>query len=192
MGGLSLNGVQILFLVISVWLAVFLGVWCTSWRVLTGVPLDLLPSLMVYAGLTREVWTVALLSLFAGLTFDSLSLNPLGVTVLPLFFAGWFVNVNQELILSKESYAQFVLGAAAGGLCPMGSLIIITLFLGNRIEVPVLGWGTLWHWLMASLCGGAAVPLLFWAGAAVRRWFVYEVVPDQRFRGDREIKRWKF
>jgi cell shape-determining protein MreD len=192
MGGLSLTGVQILFLAITAWLAVFAGTWCSSWRALTGVQPDLLPSLMVYAGLTRDIWTVAALSVFAGLAFDSLSMNPLGVSVLPLFFAGWCVNVNQDLILRKESYAQFVLGVAAGGLCPLASLLLITVFLGNRIEPPVLGWRTVWQLGCTSLCGGLAVALLFWASAAVRRGFVYEVVPDNRFRGDREMKRWKF
>ncbi len=191
MGSLSLAGVQVLFLAIAAWLAVFAGTWCSSWRVLTGVQFDLLPALMVYAGLTRDVWTVTALSVFAGLAFDSLSLNPFGVTVLPLFFAGWCVYVNQDLILRKESYAQFVLGVAAGGLCPLASLVLITVFLGNEIEPPVLGWRYVLQWGVGSLCGGVAVPLLFRAGAAVRSGFVYEVVPDNRFRGDREIKRWK-
>ena len=43
---------------------------------------------MVYAGLSTGITTVALLALCGGLWFDSLSANPLGVTMLPLFVIG--------------------------------------------------------------------------------------------------------
>ncbi len=192
MGGLSIAGVQILYLVLAAWLAVFAGTWCSSLRALIGAQPEVLPSLMVYAGLTRDVWTVTALSLFAGLAFDSMSLNPAGVSVLPLFLAGWCVSMNRDLILRQETYAQFMLGAAAGALCPLASLLLITVFLRERIEPPILGWRHVWQWGVVSTCAGMAVPLFSWGGEAVRRAFAYEPVVDNRYRGDREMKRWKF
>jgi len=58
-------------------------------RHLLGAQIDLLPPLMVYAGLCTGLTTVTLLALCGGLWFDSLSANPLGVTVFPLFAIAW-------------------------------------------------------------------------------------------------------
>src|SRR5688572_32055250 len=74
---------------------------------------DLLPSLMVYASLCAGLTTVALLSVFGGLLFDSLSANPLGVSILPLLVVGLAIYWRRELILRDQPYAQFVLGLGA-------------------------------------------------------------------------------
>jgi len=55
---------------------------------LFGVQIDLLPALMVYATLTAGMPTIAALALCGGLWFDSLSANPLGISVLPLAAIG--------------------------------------------------------------------------------------------------------
>ena len=43
-----------------------------------------------------------------GLWFDSLSANPLGVSVLPLFLVGLAIHLNRELILRDQAFAQVV------------------------------------------------------------------------------------
>ncbi|MDR3377236.1 MAG: hypothetical protein P4M10_01010, partial [Verrucomicrobiae bacterium] len=49
-----------------------------------GAAIDLLPALMVYTALNASLATVCLLAVLGGVWFDSLSANPLGVSILPL------------------------------------------------------------------------------------------------------------
>ena len=48
-----------------------------------------------------------------GLWFDSLSANPLGITILPLLAIGFVIQLRRDLILRDQSFAQFVIGVAA-------------------------------------------------------------------------------
>ena len=54
--------------------------WPRSWL---GAQIDLLPGLMVYVSLSAGLTAITLLAVVGGLGFDSLSANPLGVSVLP-------------------------------------------------------------------------------------------------------------
>ena len=57
---------------------------CPRRAIWLGAQIDLLPALMVYAALNAGLPTVALLAVFGGLWFDTLSANPLGISILPL------------------------------------------------------------------------------------------------------------
>ncbi len=73
-----------IFILAVAFVAVFLEAACDLPRHLFGTQIDLLPALMVYTALTNGIATIALLAVCGGLWFDSLSLNPLGASVLPL------------------------------------------------------------------------------------------------------------
>jgi len=60
-------------------------------RHLLGAQVDLLPVLMVYVALNANLTTVATLAIVGGLWFDTLSANPLGITILPLFAVGFVI-----------------------------------------------------------------------------------------------------
>src|SRR5208283_1757969 len=111
---------------------------------LLGAQVDLLPALIVYAGLSADLVTVALLAFLGGLGFDALSANPLGVSVLPLFAIGLAIYANRELILRDQTFAQWSLGLAASAAAPPLTLVIL-LTTGHK---PLLGWGSLWQWLV--------------------------------------------
>jgi len=144
------------FTTISVLLAAFLAVFWQALshgvRNLVGAQVDLLPALMVYAGLSAGLGTVTLLAIAGGLGFDSLSANPLGVTVLPLFVVGLGVYLYRDLILRDQFVAQIVLGLAASALAPALTLLIL-LTTGSN---PLLGWVTLWQLFIMTLGGGIA------------------------------------
>ena len=95
-------------------LVAFLAVFCESafdgFRNLLGAQIDLLPALVVYAALSAGLPTVTLVAVLGGLFFDSLSANPLGITVMPLFVVGFLINMQRELILRDQLFAQTVLG----------------------------------------------------------------------------------
>src|SRR5690349_6215168 len=95
------------FLVVF-WEASFQGI-----RHLLGAQIDLLPSLMVYASLNAGLGTIASLAVCGGLWFDSLSANPLGITIFPLMVIGVAIFSKRELIVRDQTFARMVLGLIA-------------------------------------------------------------------------------
>ena len=155
---------------------------------LLGAQIDLLPALMVYAGLTTGPATVALLALCGGLWLDSLSTSPLGLSVLPLAAIGGIILQRRDLILRDQAFAQFVIGLAASFAAPATSLLLLL----TAGHTPLLGWGTLWQLMVMTLAGGIATPVIFRAFALLIRAFDYREVVGTSFRPDREIRRGRF
>src|SRR5437773_3378747 len=114
-----MNLLNIIFILGAAFLAVFWQAAFNGVRHLLGAQIDLLPALMVYASLYGGFGTVVLLAVLGGLWFDSLSANPLGVSVLPLFVIGVAIYANRDLILRNQTLAQFVLGLAASAAAPV-------------------------------------------------------------------------
>ena len=163
---------------------VFAEATLTGPRDWLGAQIDLLPALMVYAALNADIITLSLLAVLGGLWFDSLSANPLGITILPLFLAGFPIYFRRELILRTAPFAQLVLGAAASAAVPT-MVLLLMLNLGWQ---PMVGWDTLWQIAVVTAGGAAATPLLFglldWCGGALG----YKEEPEMGFRPDREIR----
>ena len=101
-----MNWLSTLFILVTAFLAVFWEAAFNGVRYLIGAQIDLLPALMVYAGLCAGITTVALLAVLGGLWFDSLSANPLGASVLPLFVIGLLIHVKRDLILREIGRAH--------------------------------------------------------------------------------------
>jgi rod shape-determining protein MreD len=169
--------------------AAFLAVFCESafhgLHSLLGAQVDLLPALMVYAGLRAGLTTVALLAFLGGLWFDSLSANPLGVTVLPLFVVGLVIYINRELILRDKTFVHLVLGLGASAAAPVLTLLLL-LTMGRS---PLVGWGSLWQWIVMSVGGALATPPCFWLFAWLERSLLHARTTQSSFRPDREIRR---
>jgi rod shape-determining protein MreD len=104
-----------IFVLAAAFVAVFLEASLGLFRNLLGAQIDLLPALMVYAALTHGFTTIVLLAVCGGLWFDSLSLNPLGASVLPLLLIGLLIYRSRELLMREHVYAQAVLGVAGRG-----------------------------------------------------------------------------
>ena len=173
-----------LTLLTAIYLAVFIAA-SRSGAEWLGTQIDLLPALMVYAGLSFEIAFLSLAAFLGGLWFDSLSANPFGITVLPLVTVGLIVRWKRDLILRDEPYAQFMFGMSASAFTPFLTLLLL-LGSGHR---PLIGWGSLWQWLLSAFVGGALTPACFWIFGIFRRAFEYRLAPETSFRPDREIKR---
>lgn len=182
---LDVNRLNSTLVLLLAFLAVFCQVALNGLRPLLRAQIDLLPALMVFTSLRLGLVSVTMLAVLGGLWFDSLSANPLGVTVLPVFLAGFALHQRRELILRDQPYAQFVLGALASGVTPVLTLLLL-LSLG---ETPLLSWGSLWQWLVSALGGGAATPVLFRLFTWLDQRLAYQPVVETTFRLDREIKR---
>ena len=169
--------------------AAFLAVFAESAfqlpRHLFGAQVDLLPALMIYAALNTNVVTVSLLAVLGGLWFDALSANPLGVSIPPLFAVGFLICVRRDLILRELPFAQIFLGAAASAVVP--GLAVLLLLTGG--QEPLLGWGSLWQWLVMTAGGAVATPVIFAGFDRCQHALGYQPQTETSFRPDREIRR---
>jgi rod shape-determining protein MreD len=154
-------------------------------RHLLGAQVDLLPAIMVYTALNANLAIVTALAIFGGLCFDALSADPLGVTILPLFVIGFVIFSQREYILRKVAFAQMVLGTVASAIVPV--LTVLLLLTGGK--EPLLGWGSLWQWMVMTAGGAVATPVIFVLFDRCNRAFGYQPRAETSFRPDREILR---
>lgn len=178
----TLNSILVL---LATFLAVFWEAAFNGIRHLLGAQIDLLPALVVYAGLRTGLSTMTLVAVLGGLLFDALSANPLGVTVLPLFLTGLILYRQRELVLRDQPFAQFILGWAASAAVPALTVLIL-LTSGHS---PLLGWGSLWQWSVMALGGAVATPVVFQLFEWFDRALNYRRATEPGFRADREIRR---
>jgi cell shape-determining protein MreD len=169
--------------------AAFLAIFCEGSfqgvRRLLGAQIDLLPALMVYASLSTGLTTVALLAFLGGLWFDSLSANPLGVSVLPMFVIGLAIFLKRDLILRDQRVAQLALGLVASAAAPPLTLLVLL----TTGHTPLLGWGSIWQWIVMAAGGAMATPVCFEVFAWLHRTLVHGAAIQSSFRSDREIRR---
>lgn len=179
-----MKAISPLFIFVTAFFAVYVEASFDLLRNVAGAQVDLLPALIVYAALTHGIEVVALLALGGGLWFDSLSANPMGVSIWPLFVVGLVVYRFRALLLREHTYAQFVMGLAASAAVPLLTLLIL-LSLDAR---PIFGWGSLWQWFVMMFFGGLATPLCFGFFDRMQRAFAHATPPETSFRPDRESK----
>lgn len=180
--------INTILLLLTAFIAVFLQAMFAGVRDIIGTQVNLLPALIVYAALHGGLRAVALLSVCGGLWFDSLSANPFGVSILPLFAIGYLVHQKNELILRDLVFAQFILGLAASFFVPLATLLLLF----SMGQSPLVGWGTLWQMLVMGLLGGALTPACFRLFRVIRHTFFHPPATQLSFRPDREIRRGRF
>jgi hypothetical protein len=165
-------------------LAVFGEATLTAPRYWLGTQIDLLPALMVYTALNADIITVSLLAVLGGIWFDCFSANPFGISILPLFVVGYPIYLRRDLILRDLPFTQLVLGATVSAVVPALTLLLLL----NGGKQPLIGWGSLWQWLVVTLFGALATPVIFalfaWSGRALG----YQPRVEIGFRLDREIR----
>jgi hypothetical protein len=167
------------------YVAVFLEAYVGFLRNWIGTQVDVIPVLMVYCGLSTGLATLTATAVLGGLWFDSLSANPLGISVLPQFAVGFAIYRGRELILREQPYARFVLGVGASMAVPFLTLVLLW---GGGYR-PLVGWGSLIQWLVLGLAGGLLAPICFWFFDRLNKALAYSRPSETTFRPDREIKR---
>lgn len=151
-------------------LAFFEAHWQMPGR-LFGYQTDLLPALMVAAGLLLSSASMAATAIVSGLWFDSLSFNPLGVSIFPLFLVGFAVLWVRGLVLNRDIFAQFFLGVLAGAAAP--ALTLVLLLTGGLS--PLAGWQMIPGWIVVALLNGLATPALVWMIDQCEQWFGHPI-----------------
>jgi cell shape-determining protein MreD len=172
-------------LLAAAFLAVFLQAHASGVRRLLGTQVDLVTPLMVYAGVAGTPITVFSLAVLAGLCLDSLSANPLGASLLPLFVTGLLLQRCREFILGDQVQAQWVVGMAA---CAFNQILCLFLLAGMD-RSPYLGWRLAWDTCFVAMAGAVITPAVFWLFTRFNRAFHHPIVAEESFRLDRQIKR---
>lgn len=186
MGGPPVNPyLDALAVQVLAYLAVFVQASPGGLRDWIGTQIDLLPVLMVYCALNTGLATLTLTAILGGVWFDSLSANPLGISILPLFFTGFALYQTRDLILRDQPYARLILGVAASAVVPLFSVLLMW---GGGYK-PLIYWSSLWQWLVLCITGGALTPLCFWFFERLHAALAYRRPAEAAFRPDREIKR---
>ncbi len=180
-----MNRTRLTLVLLLAYLAVFLQAAWQAPRLWLGTPLSLLPPLVVYAALRLDLLALTLLALAGGVALDALSANPLGTSPLPLYLTGWLIWARRETLVQEQDYARLLLGALAGLLVPLFTLILV---LSSGAE-PDLGRHTLWQVLAGTVVAGVCTPVLFRLLDRLERWFVHPPLTTGAYRPDREIKR---
>jgi hypothetical protein len=181
----QMNPFQSVLILSAAFLAVFGEATFSVPRHWLGAQVDFLPAIMVFAALNAGLPTISLLAILGGLWFDAFSANPLGISILPLMVVGFPIYLRRDLILRDLPFAQFVLGAVASAMVP--ALKLLMLLSGSK--PPLLGWGTLWQWIVMTAGGAVATPFIFALMDKCNRAFGYQPHQETSFRSDREIKR---
>ena len=185
MGSGSVNYLTTLAIIALAYLAIFLEASLDAPRNWIGTQIDLVPSLMVYCGLSTGLGTLTLTAVLAGLWFDALSANPLGVSVVPQFLVGFTMFQTRDLVLREQPYTRFVLGMVGSAAAPLFTLLLLW---GGGFK-PLIGWGSLWQWAVLAVSGGILTPACFWFFDRLNAALSYSRPSESTFRPDREIKR---
>ena len=183
-----MSRIETISLLLAAWLCVAFEVCFNGFRHWFGAQISLLPALMVYVALSASLPSVALLAIVGGLTHDSFSANPLGVTTLALALTGFLLHHQRDLVLRDQAYAQVLLGFLASSLVPA----CVVLALMNTHQPVPLSTRLLGQWLVMAVGGAVATPLVFRLFAQLNRWFTYQPLPESHYRATRQIKRTRF
>jgi hypothetical protein len=152
-----MNAYHTTIILLAALFGVFLEATLTIPRDLLGAQVNPLPALMVYAALQSNVATLTLLAICGSLWQRSLSADPLGIALLPLFMVGIFIEYNRRQFARRERFVRFALGTAASASVSLLTLFLL-LTLGHK---PLLNGFTLWQWLVMAIGGGLLTLLIF-------------------------------
>ena len=180
-----MNRLPVILMFVVLWLAIFAQTQFAVLHRAVGLPLSVLPALMVYAALTHGLALAAFFSVVAGLWLDSVSASRFGVSVFPMFIFVFVVQTRSHLLLREQRFAQFWLGATGGFGVPLLTAGILQL--GQR--EPAFTQGTWWQLSVLGLVNGLVCPLVFGLFDQLSRTFDYQVVEPPSFRLDRQIVR---
>jgi len=98
---------------------------------------------------------------------------------------GFLMCFRNDLILRELPFARLVLGTVASAVVPALSVLCL-LTAGKQ---PLLGWGSIWQWIVMTAGGAAATPLVFALFDWCNRALGYQPRTEISFRSDREIRR---
>ncbi len=137
---------------------IWLQGWCNIPRRILGVQPELFPVLVLYCALYRTWAELFIVTGVGSVFYDSLSLNPLGCTLLSTLLVSYVIHSNRSVVLFDRVRVQMMLGAGISVVIPF-----LTLFqLMNLSVPPFMNWAVLWTFVVLAGAGAIFAPILFW------------------------------
>ncbi|MCX6907554.1 MAG: hypothetical protein NTY01_05870 [Verrucomicrobia bacterium] len=134
---------------------------------LAGAKLDLMPAMVVFAGLFTA-WNRALfVAVACGLLFDALSFQALGLSVAPLAAAAAVINHFQRVLYRDNVVLQLALGAATSLAVSLWTWLLLQFGatpLPFEFEIAA-------KVALIALLAALGTPLLLWLMKGAARWF---------------------
>jgi hypothetical protein len=87
--------------------------------------------------------------------------------------------------LRELPFAQVILGAVASAFVPAVTVLLLL----SASDEPLLGWGSLWQWIVMTAGGALLTPLVFGLFGWCNHALGYQPLKEMSFRSDREILR---
>ena len=174
-----------------IFIGIFLATVINTPREWLGAQFEITPLIVAYVALRGSAGEAAFAAAFGGLFLDSLSMNPLGISILPLFLIAVVLQSSKEIMVVNSTYTQFIVGLCAGAASPVLTMFMMLLVDGPE---PMLGWVTLWHLTRLSLPCGLLSPILFKTMDRLDGMLTYPSYPqisESMVSGNRQIKRGK-
>ena len=85
-----------------------------AYAILGEIKIPILLSFIIYYSLNRNVQTMLIAALVAGILQDSLSLSPLGYSSAIFVFVGWVMSRYRGLVVADSFMTPIVFGAISG------------------------------------------------------------------------------
>ncbi|HOX04259.1 MAG TPA: hypothetical protein P5555_18480 [Candidatus Paceibacterota bacterium] len=184
-------------------------------RRMLGTQIDLMTPLVIAAALAADRRTMIGVAVAGGLSMDTLSATPLGLSVPPLAAVGLLAHRQLPLMLPDQKAVQWLLGLAGGLLAPTLSLLSAqgwAYFSGSTDplaapsaaaaiewgwieavedrELPLTAGWVLWRHVPFMAVGSAFLtPLMYGLLRRLGRAIEYPLVKPPYYRPDREMKR---
>jgi hypothetical protein len=95
------------------------------------------------------------------------------------------IYLMRDVLLRDQLFAQWTLGLLASAITPILTLVLL-LTIGHP---PLLGWGTLWQFIVMTAGGAIATPVCFVVLEWLNRALIHAPINQTSFRPDREIRR---
>ena len=144
-------------MLVAAFLAVFWPAAFDGFRHLLGAQSDLLPALVVYAAASSGFAHGGVDRLCRRAVFDSFRPIRWGQRA-AAFRVGFGVLLAREFVLRDQPFTQIDPGPGRRGGSPLLMVIAAPAQSGRQLW---LGWGSLWQWLVMSVGGGVATPVIF-------------------------------
>lgn len=146
-------------MIVSISIASVLQALVPGWAFFSQARFPFLLAVVLYYALSHEMGLALLVALIAGVIHDSLSLIPLGYTVVSFGVAALIVGRFRDLVLAESMITASFFGAVAGGLLSVALYIALTrqglLDVGlGRMALKAIG---------SSILGLVTVPAVFLA-----------------------------
>jgi cell shape-determining protein MreD len=183
-----MNRLRFAFLITFSVLAVFAQAAWDSPRLWLGAQFNWLPSLVICGAAAGHWGATFSLATVGGFCLDSLSQNPLGISVLSLLALGWVMHRSRDVVLMDDSLVQAMVGAS-GSAAVFGLDLLILWTMG---ATPLVGWMSGWQATVVAAGGAVMTPVWFLVLPRLEKAFGYAAVSPPSFRPDREIKRGRF